>query len=735
MSLGSSAPAGASTNQPRQGASVYTPTNQGNADIALQGIANQIIGGFGSNFSGTPGGMAYPIAQGWLGAGTDPNNVYYGQALGGAEQASGGAQDVFSSAMTLGGAIPSAFAQAQAAIDPSLLTQAIQYGAGGSMPYVEQQAGGLGGSENWIMNQLGGLIPQLTGQAVTGGQTLFGDALSQLQGGAYPQAAQASNDLFAQGLYDLQSGVVPRSTDISNQLLDSASAGMGSLFPTALTTGQGGLDEVLQQITSGIYPQASANAQDLLGNAGRGMASIFPQAMQQSGALNTAGNQILDTGMPLAVGGAADLSRYGKQILGTAFDPQGALYDQLQNQVRQQSAATAGAAGLGDTAYGASTIDNTLANFNINWQNQQLQRQATGLGAAEPAFSEAAALPGAVASSAIPSFQAATAMPGAALSSFLPSLQTGAALPGSTLQSLMTAGGQAGQLPGQTMSSFLSSLQEGAALPGQAMASALPAIQAGAALPGATLQSLSPSLTAGLSMPYQPLQQGGAIDQQIAQLTAAIGGMPASVAGPYGNLQAQAAGLPFAPLQGLSQMTGQLPGLFGGGATLSGLPYGTANTGMTSALNALSQGVNIGNQQFVLPQQIMNDLQSYLGLGQSASALSGSLGQMGQNQLMQSLSGIGGALGTGSNLLFGNSLSSSGGLLGSLGLNPFTSGLGATSQYFSPLAGTLGGVADFGGGADLAGGALAGGAGLAAAGTGAAVDAGSLASLLPLALL
>lgn len=96
----------------------------------------------------------------------------------------------------------------------------------------------------------------------------------------------------------------------------------------------------------------------------------------------------------------------------------------------------------------------------------------------------------------------------------------------------------------------------------------------------------------------------------------------------------------------------------------------------TNALNAL------WNTQFGMPQQVLNDIQSYLDLGQAASANALYGGNLGFNQTAQ---GIGGLLG-GANALFGgNGLFSSGGLFGG-----GSSALGGASAL-----GDLGGATTF----------------------------------------
>ena len=74
----------------------------------------------------------------------------------------------------------------------------------------------------------------------------------------------------------------------------------------------------------------------------------------------------------------AQLLGAGNQVYQQAFDPQQALYNQTQNQLSQQINAQNAMSGLGSSPYGASVADNSLGNFNINWQNNQLGRMESG---------------------------------------------------------------------------------------------------------------------------------------------------------------------------------------------------------------------------------------------------------------------------------------------------------------------------------------------------------------------
>ncbi len=145
-------------------------------------------------------------------------------------------------------------------------------------------------------------------------------------------------------------------------------------------------------------------------------------------------------------------------------------------------------------------------------------------------------------------------------------------------------------------------------------------------------------------------------------------------------------------------------------AYYSGLPAATAYDQGDKVFTGINDVVSLGNNQYKLPQQEINDLESYLKLGQSASVDSGNLGAQGLSELSSAASGIGGI----SNTLFG---SNSGGLVG--GASSLFSGGGA--------AGGASTLADFG-----AGGGVAAEAGTAALDAGASTGGSGLTALLPM---
>ncbi len=95
-------------------------------------------------------------------------------------------------------------------------------------------------------------------------------------------------------------------------------------------------------------------------------------------------------------------------LLESGFDPRSALFNRTEGRLMDQTNAINAMSGVGSSPYGASVAANALGNFDIDWQNQQLARQAQATGAAGGAANTAAGLYGAApglasASAALPS--------------------------------------------------------------------------------------------------------------------------------------------------------------------------------------------------------------------------------------------------------------------------------------------------------------------------------------------
>lgn len=298
-------------------------------------------------------------------------------------------------------------------------------------------------------------------------------------------------------------------------------------------------------------PTAATAATGLSGLAG--LAGGAGQSVVNSGFNNPAYGQAASLGQGIA----PQLSGAASSILSQSFDPQSALFDRTQSQLSDQTNAGLANSGLAGTPYGASVLGNTLGNFDINWQNNQLNRMTQG-------------------------GQAATSLDQAAQSSLLTPANN----------------------------------------------------QIAAGLEGASALS---SLTGAANTGY-----GGAL--------------------------------------------GDLSNLATGTASFGALPYNTYNAQQGNNFGALQNEISLGNQNYTLPQQTVNDINSYLHLGQDASKLANTIGSTNFNETTGALSGLG-SLAFGNSGLFGGGGSSGGGLLGGSG-GLFSAGglLGSQGPLFGSAA-------------------------------------------------
>jgi hypothetical protein len=118
-------------------------------------------------------------------------------------------------------------------------------------------------------------------------------------------------------------------------------------------------NNILSNPYAGTY-QAGANS------AGSQYGALAPLATGAASSLYGAGNQALAS---------------GNEILQAGFDPQNQLYAQVQNQNQQQNLAQLASLGVAGTPYGGSVASQANTNFNLDWQNNQLQREATAASA------------------------------------------------------------------------------------------------------------------------------------------------------------------------------------------------------------------------------------------------------------------------------------------------------------------------------------------------------------------
>jgi hypothetical protein len=154
------------------------------------------------------------------------------------------------------------------------------------------------------------------------------------------------------------------------------------------------LDQIRQAIsgyagqTAGLAPWLT----DLSQQAGAGIAPT------QALAGTVAGTMPQYQAIAQKIGGYMDpLAAGASTLLQTGYDPQSALFNRLTQQTRDQSQAMEAMSGLAGTPYAAGLTSDALRNLDIDWQNQQLQRQATALAGAGTAFGQAGTLGGEVA--------------------------------------------------------------------------------------------------------------------------------------------------------------------------------------------------------------------------------------------------------------------------------------------------------------------------------------------------
>ena len=172
------------------------------------------------------------------------------------------------------------------------------------------------------------------------------------------------------------------------------------------------------------------------------------------------------------------------------------------------------------------------------------------------------------------------------------------------------------------------------------------------------LGSAAPAYTAGEALTQAPLNTQ---NNQLSLINSLLGSNLGSIAG--------------AGTSAMNLGTGGMEALLAGGAA----PYNASNAIGQNDLSALSNLVNLGNTQYQLPESVLNNLQSYMGLGQSASQIANSIDQT-QNQQLAS---IGSGIGTGTSLGLNALGLNNGGLGTALGIGD---GAASDASLFNPGA-------------------------------------------------
>lgn len=155
------------------------------------------------------------------------------------------------------------------------------------------------------------------------------------------------------------------SNDQMNQLGQQYLGDINAVQPYALNYAGYAIPQ-FEQLTSQIQNNPyQGQAQGVAGmEQGLGLGSIMPGQLQGMSNLYGMGN--------MAAG-------YAPQLMNTAFDPQNALYNRTYQQTMDQQNAINAMYGVSGSPYGAGVAGQTSSNFNIDWQNAQLQRQLAGI--------------------------------------------------------------------------------------------------------------------------------------------------------------------------------------------------------------------------------------------------------------------------------------------------------------------------------------------------------------------
>lgn len=189
------------------------------------------------------------------------------------------------------------------------------------------------------------------------------------------------------GLGGAAEGGMGAGADIyGNFNLGAMGDGLTAATGGAVGAGTSVLPQWMQQLTG--IPGAPQVISQLLGAGGGGgggagaggapgglnLGSLLPLLGVGSG-LNTMLNSkpAVDPAMTKA------LWQAGQQTYQTALDPQSSLYNRTAQQTQDQVRAGESARGITMSPYGAGVEGKAMSDFNIDWQNQQLQRQVQGL--------------------------------------------------------------------------------------------------------------------------------------------------------------------------------------------------------------------------------------------------------------------------------------------------------------------------------------------------------------------
>lgn len=254
---------------------------------------------------------------------------------------------------------------------------------GGQKAQPAYQPANQAGADASYQNLIGNASPYaqaLPGQVIPGLQ----DAASNVANNPYAANAQ-TGAMTAQQLAYLQTipGQMTAQAGLQNlgvgaaQMAPQVTGGAALAQPTydmGIGIGQAGLGVGQAGLAAG--QQTYGEAQNLIPGTTQGAA--FAPGLTMDNLIKAQQQyqqaQSMIPGLTQGMGAA-------NQVLNTGFDPQNTLYDRTAQQVGDRQNALNAMYGLGTSAAGAGLAGDASRNFNIDWQNQQLQRQIQALGA------------------------------------------------------------------------------------------------------------------------------------------------------------------------------------------------------------------------------------------------------------------------------------------------------------------------------------------------------------------
>jgi hypothetical protein len=481
---------------------------------------------------------------------------------------------------------------------------------------------------------------------------IYGQVQSQLQTSPYLAGALSGATTGAdigQNFANWAAGQLGPVQNVAGQQGNLAGATAG-LAPTLSNYGTltAGLAPSLSNYAgaaASLAPQLQSLANQAVGPYNY-LLGLGQQAAAPMGSLQSLAGTAPGYGLSLAQPAAATfapMTAAANAILQTGFDPQNALFNRTQQQVLDQQNAINAMSGVASSPYGAGVTGQTLSNFDINWQNNLLNRQATAGSAAQGLYNQglgglstASNLYNTGLNTAANLNQAAAGLgsTGAGI------INTGTGMltaGGGLLQGAGSLYGQAGNLQQGAGSLYgqAGNLQQGAGglmntaanVYGQIPATLLSGLNLGSTASNlaATSAQLPQNLYAqSLLQMLQPATQQAA---NTNYLGSALGTLANTVGGAYGQGDA---------------LTNAL---ISGAQSVNLDPYTLYNQMQGNNFANLGQTINLGMSQFQMPETLMNLALNYLTAGTGAATAQSNIQSQQAQQQAQALGGIGSLIG------------------------------------------------------------------------------------------